>query len=227
MRDPPGLEVRTSLSHLVGDTEGGDMGFASRCGGFLGIVLSCALGLMAQTSVTVVVNDSVKVKPAVLHTAEQEATRLFRSAGISILWLHCAKTDACRRPLLPNEYVLHIVPTGNTKSDFVYGVAFLGEDGRGRYSDVFFDRIRMTPGNIDVGRLLGVVAAHELGHLLLGSTAHSTVGIMEPVWEEDCVRRVGMGALHFTPEQARLMRQRIGLEEPAQVEASSRQSRRF
>lgn len=182
---------------------------------------------MAQTSITVVVNDSAKVKPPILLTAEKEATRLFQSAGISIRWLHCAKSDACQRPLLPNELVLHIVPNGKTQDDFVYGVAFLGEDGRGQYSDVFFDRIRMTPGNTDVGRLLGLVAAHELGHLMLGSRAHSKAGIMQPVWERDCVRKLEMGTLFFTPEQARLMGQRLGPEEPAQFEASSRVNRHF
>ena len=203
------------------------MGFAGKCGGIFGIVLLAGIGLMAQTSITVVVNDTAKIRPAVLLTAENEAARLFHSAGISVRWLHCAKTDACRRQLLPNEYVLHIVPNGKTQGDFVYGVAFLGEDGHGKYSDIFFDRIRMAPANIDTGKLLGVVAAHELGHLLLGSRAHSLVGIMQPVWEQECVRKLGMGMLLFTPEQARLMRQRIGPEEPAQVEASSRRSWRF
>lgn len=182
---------------------------------------------MSQTSITVVVNDSAKVEAAILVKAEKEATRLFDSAGISIRWLHCAKTDACRRALLPDEFVLHIVPTGKTRDNLVYGEAFLGEDGRGKYSDVFFDRIRTTPGNIDVGRLLGLVAAHELGHLLLGSRAHSRVGIMMPIWEKDCVRWLGMGMLRFTPEQARLMQQRIGPQEPVHFEAASRESRRF
>lgn len=203
------------------------MGFATRSGEFFGIVLLCGLGALAQTSVTVVVNDGVKIKPATLLKAEQEASRLFHSAGISIRWLHCAKSDVCRRQLLPNEYVLHIVPTGKTHDQFVYGEAFLGEDGRGQYSDVFFDRIDAVSGNIDVGQLLGVVAAHELGHLLLGSQAHSRMGIMQPVWEQDCVRKLGMGMLMFTPEQARLMRQRIDSESPTQFEASSRAGRRY
>ncbi len=203
------------------------MGFKGKFAGFLGIVLLSTAAAAGQSNVTVVVNNSARVEPATLSKAEVEATRLFQAAGISIRWLHCGETDACRRPLLPNELVLHIVSSGKTQDDFVYGEAFLGEDGRGQYSDVFFDRIRKAPGNTDKGRLLGVVAAHELGHLLLGSRAHSRVGIMEAVWEKDCVRKLGMGMLLFTPEQARLMRGRIGADKPVQFEASTSESRHF
>jgi hypothetical protein len=57
--------------------------------------------------------------------------------------------------------------------------------------------------------LLGTVVAHELGHLLLGSHAHSQVGIMVPVWEEESLRNMGMGHLLFTREQSSLMKMRV------------------
>jgi len=186
------------------------MGFMGRCGAFLAGVLLCTLAVAGQSSVTVLINDSVGVKPLVLSQAETEAARLFRAAGISIRWLNCRQTDACRRTLTRDKLVLHIVHNGKTQSEFAFGEAFLGDDGRGQYSDIFFDRVRAAPGNTNVGRLLGVVAAHELGHLLLGSNAHVRVGIMQPVWEHDCVRKIAMGMLAFTPDQARRMRQRIG-----------------
>ena len=162
--------------------------------------------------IAVLVNDSAGVESSVLRQAEREAARLFESAGIEIQWVHCAETDECRHILGPKEFVLHIVPTGNTRSDFVFGEAFLGEDGRGQYIDVFFDRLSQTQGDVDLALLLGAVSAHELGHLLLGSHAHSQIGIMEPRWKMDSVRRIGMGMLMFTPEQARRMKTRITAE---------------
>ena len=48
--------------------------------------------------------------------------------------------------------------------------------------------------------------AHELGHLLLGSTGHSDKGIMLARWEVNQVRQLMMGRLRFTPEQSKLMR---------------------
>src|SRR5215471_11524562 len=108
------------------------MGFGGTFGQFLGSVLLCAVAGAGQSSVTVVVNNSAKVRPDVLSKAEAEAARLFLEAGISIHWLHCGETDACRHSPVPNELILHIVPTGKTQNNFVFGEAFLGEDGRGQ-----------------------------------------------------------------------------------------------
>ncbi|HWI69761.1 MAG TPA: hypothetical protein VNS88_15535 [Nitrospiraceae bacterium] len=188
------------------------MRFSNRWGLGLSSVLlwiSIASAQDRSSQVTVLVNDSVGVTPSVLRQAEREAARLFEAAGIEIQWVSCAETDECRHILGPKEFVLHIVPMGNTRNDFVFGEAFLGEDGRGQYSDVFFDRLRQAQGDVDLALLLGAVSAHELGHLLLGSHAHSGVGIMEPRWKRDSVRRIGMGTLMFTPEQARRMKTRI------------------
>jgi hypothetical protein len=58
-----------------------------------------------------------------------------------------------------------------------------------------------------VPRLCALVPAHELGHLLLGSNAHSCEGIMRPSWHGNELRAASMGALLFTPEQARSIRE--------------------
>jgi hypothetical protein len=191
------------------------MRFSNRWGLVLSSVLlwsSIASAQDTSSQITVLVHDSASVDPSVLRQAEREAARLFEAAGIEIQWVNCAETDECRHILGPKEFMLHIVPMGNTRSDFVFGEAFLGEDGRGQYSDVFFDRFRQMEGNVDLALLLGAVSAHELGHLLLGSHAHSQVGIMEPRWKTDSMRRIGMGTLMFTPEQARRMKTRISAE---------------
>jgi hypothetical protein len=188
------------------------MGFSRRWELGLASVLlwgSVATAQDKSSGITVLVNDSAGVKPSVLKQAEREAGRLFEAAGIEIRWVNCAQTNECRRILGPEEFVLHIVPGGNTRSDLVFGEAFLGEDGRGQYSDVFFDRLKQAQGDVNLALLLGAVSAHELGHLLLGSNSHSAIGIMEPRWGQQGLRSVGMGRLLFTPEQARSMRNRI------------------
>jgi hypothetical protein len=169
--------------------------------------------------ITVLVNDSAGVSANVLKQAEQEAARIFRPAGVEIVWMNCGEESVkengvCREVPGPNRFVLHIVPTGKTSTDLVFGVAFLGEDGRGKYCNVFFDRIREANRNLatSTAQLLGTVAAHELGHLLLGSHAHSQWGIMEPVWKEQAIQQAGLGTFLFTAEQGELMRERIGRE---------------
>jgi hypothetical protein len=191
------------------------MRFSTRWELVLAIVLLWGGVATAQdksSGITVLVNDSARVNPSVLRRAEREAARLFDAVGIEIQWVNCGETDECRHILGPREFVLHIVTGGQTRSDFVFGVAFLGEDGRGQYSDVFFDRLQQTQGDVDLALLLGAVSAHELGHLLLGSNSHSRIGIMEPKWGQQGLRSVGMGRLLFTPEQARSMRNRISAE---------------
>jgi hypothetical protein len=163
--------------------------------------------------IIVFVNDGAGLDRSTLRRAEAEATRLLRPSGIQIRWRNCAETRDCRRPPRSKEFVLHIVPQGTVRSDMVFGEAFLGPDGNGKYADVFFDRLRNVKG-INIAQLLGAVAAHELGHLLLGSHAHSLIGIMEPSWDAQSLRRISMGDLTFTPEQLRSIRNRLVREEP-------------
>jgi hypothetical protein len=164
--------------------------------------------------IKVLVLDSVKLSPSLIRRAETEAGHLFRQAGIEIHWVNCSKpgdADNCHHVPRADEFMLHIVHDGRTQSDLVFGEAFLGEDGTGKYSDVFFDRIRDAAGDPGLGvvNLLGAVSAHELGHLLLGTRSHSLIGIMEPVWAHESLRRIGMGTLLFTHEQSQLMKRRL------------------
>jgi hypothetical protein len=182
---------------------------------------SVATAQDCRTQITVLVNDSAGVEPSVLRQAEREAGRLFEAAGIEIQWMNCAQTNECGHVLGPKEFVLHIVPGGKTPSDAVFGEAFLGDDGRGQYSDVFFNRLRQAQEDVNLALLLGAVSAHELGHLLLGSNSHSGIGIMEPRWQKDSVEKIGKGILLFTREQGELMRKRLQKSEDLSVRVSA------
>lgn len=203
------------------------MGFRfRRSGEWLAVVL--LMGSIAAASsnqknnvrITVVVNNTAGVSSSVLSGAESQAGGIFRAAGVEIQWIECqsdaVSEDACRRVPSANQFVLHLVPTGRTSSDLVFGVAFLGQDGTGKYCNVFFDRVEEARRNRDAGlpQLLGTVVAHELGHLLLGSHAHSPAGIMRPVWDSQSLRGIAMGMFLFTREQSSLMKARFqrGLE---------------
>jgi len=194
--------------------------------GWVGSVLLCGAACWAQEdeppSITVFVNNSVGIDQAVFRHAENEAAGLFRRGGIEVHWRNCAETSDCRRPPCSNEFVLHIVPNGRTGSDFVFGEAFLGPDGRGRYADVFFNRLRDAQGSLSIAQLLGAVFAHELGHLLLGSRAHTLMGIMQPIWRQEALRRIAMGNLTFTPEQQRMMKDRLPSETVAVTSIAGR-----
>jgi hypothetical protein len=205
------------LPHLREGTEDSTVGFKNKVPvGLVANVLLCASMASAQdqvsSGITVLVNDSAGVDPKVLRHAENEAARLLHPAGISIQWVQCGATADCRRPLRSTEFVLHIVANGRTQSDLVFGEAFFGPDGLGKYADVFFDRVQDKREYVGVAQLLGAVSAHELGHLLLGSHSHSLAGIMQPVWGPESLRRIAMGTLTFTTEQERVMNSRVANE---------------
>lgn len=201
------------------------MRFRRALGGLLIISLSVLLWrnfAAAKTvgnqdvEITVLVQNSTRLSGSILKEAEQEASRIFSSAAISITWVDCSKgpnraDDACHRVPGPAQFVLHIVATGRTSSDMVFGLAFLDEGGAGKYSDVFLDRIEDAHRELgtDTSRLLGTVIAHELGHLLLGSHAHSYAGVMTPIWRGEVLQLEAMGCLLFTHDQASLMRRRL------------------
>jgi hypothetical protein len=169
-----------------------------------------------NTEITVVVQNSTRLSAEIVNESELETARIFRSAGIAITWVNCFAAsgrmeDACLQTPGLGQFVLHIVPSGKTSSDLVFGLAFLDEQGVGKYGDVFLDRIEEAcrESGTDLSRLLGTVAAHELGHLLLGSHAHSSAGVMTAVWKERTLRYESMGFLLFTHKQGSLMRARI------------------
>jgi hypothetical protein len=65
----------------------------------------------------------------------------------------------------------------------------------GSLATLYADRIAvMAAGSgLDLGTLLGRVMAHEIGHLLLGTTAHQPHGLMRARWSRSALQfRVGL-----------------------------------
>lgn len=200
------------------------MGFGTRrCVGTIVLLCACVVAASSQvqnSEVTVLVYDNAGAGAAGVDQAGHEVERIYRAAGIRLQWIDCshansAAKSACRVTSARNQLVLHIMHEGKNTSDTVYGVAFIGPEGWGKYADIFFDRVRQgrRESGADMAQLLGAVAAHEIGHLLLGSHSHTWVGVMTPVWQGQTLRAVNMGTLFFTPEQALAMRARIVREE--------------
>ena len=171
------------------------------------------------SAITVAIYDDAQLSPRVLADAEDEATRIYQKAGIPILWIGCnpSRTDAksdsrCQDPPSAMHLNMRIVPHARKSSDDIFGVAFLSAEGTGAYSDIFYDSVEQLDRDWHVGlaRVLGHVMAHELGHLVLGSNAHSRQGIMRSSWHVDELHRASMGDLLFSEEQGQSMRGRRG-----------------
>jgi hypothetical protein len=169
--------------------------------------------------VIVYVYDQAGVPANVLAKAEQEIDRLLSKASVSVMWVNCGRNNgisACREESTAGQLMVRIVPRALTLSDMAYGAAFLGADGRGRYADVFFAAVRQLQNaetRASQSQVLGYVMAHEVGHLLLGSNAHSNLGIMRPYWSEAELQSISMGRLSFTRDQCVKIRERLDAEE--------------
>jgi hypothetical protein len=177
--------------------------------------------------VFVLVYRNVGVPEPALERARTEAVRVLHAAGIQLAWINCSYgtfLPGCHPVATKGLLFLKIVAARKSSNDKVFGEAFLDENGEGNLADLFFDRIQnaQREQGLNAGRLLGAVAAHEIGHLLLGSSAHSGIGIMTPVWDEEKLRRVSMGTLFFTHQQADRMHQRLHRAELTMAEADTR-----
>ena len=183
--------------------------------GFGCVVLSCGIAFAsAGAQLHVIVHKDAPVPEGVLERARAEAVRIFRGAGIELSWINCSRNTPareCQASTAENVLYLNIVSHGTLVHDMVYGEAFLDDRGKGKVADVFYDRVEDARRDLGIneGRLLGAIAAHEIGHLVLGLHAHHWTGIMTPNWDRENLRFLGMGTLCFSKEQATSMRQRL------------------
>jgi hypothetical protein len=154
-------------------------------------------------------NDAA-VGDDMLHRAKEEAGWLLKSVCVEVTWVPCPVVNVsnltpCKAPVGAIE--LHILssPAANDFSEDALGIA-MPHPGYGDHAGVFLSRARQTAarnaGIIDVSDLLGCVMAHELGHVLLHSTTHSSEGLMRAVFRPADLRRAGQRQLKFTSEQA-------------------------
>ena len=152
--------------------------------------------------------------PQLLPDAERTASRVFLKTGVVVDWVHCSQPcpSRCSAEPQPGTLVIRVLLEPRTRPSEMFGVSFLGPDGSGAYADIFLapiQRLRESVTDISVSATLGAVMAHELGHLLLGSNAHSSQGIMQAHWQSEQLRDVGKGGMQFTPEQARRIHNKL------------------
>ena len=157
-------------------------------------------------TLTVEVDNWANVSPATLKKAQVVVGKILAEAGVKLGWVDCP----CEKPR-PDATTLslRIIPKlfGSTSSTFRsdhLGFAAVTAEG-GVLATVFYDRIQSAGKGGDLSNLLGLATAHELGHLLLGSKAHTDEGIMRPRWTRKHLHRNG-NDFRFSLEQSQAIR---------------------
>lgn len=167
---------------------------------------------------TVAVYNQAGAPAEALAQAETVAGHIFREAGLQVNWLNCGvpgeseeQIQSCLQAVFPTHLQVRIVRHAISLSEAVFGISYLAEDGSGCYSDVFFVPMKDLSERLDLnpGRVLGHVIAHEIAHLLLGPKSHTPKGIMRRYWQPEDLTDMVQGRLLFTRQDAEVMRRRF------------------
>lgn len=162
---------------------------------FVGVIFgTVALGLASHAAkIQVAVYDYAGLTKAELRAAEAEAGRYYRPEGIEFDWTRCGAHGwseiTCAKVVRPRALIINLLPqkmaaraTGDADA---LGFAWSGTHIAGvlcaRATELAEEARMPRP------QVLGMVMAHELGHLLLGARAHEHSGIMVAHWTADRV----------------------------------------
>ena len=132
-------------------------------------------------SLVVRVYDNTGVSPGDRATALSAAHAILEAAGIAVSWRDGGDAESAR----PGEVIVRIVAAPPDMLPGPLGFSLIDVAQRsGTLATVFADRVAHLAAlaSADTGRLLGRAMAHEIGHLLLGTTRHADRGLMRGVW---------------------------------------------
>jgi hypothetical protein len=164
------------------------------------------------------VRDTAYVPDDVLTPAQADVTRIYREAGVEVLWPTpeslSAESDVVRQAALTVAIVTmdqadHI--RSGASWDGLVGFAIRTGDGEGRLVYVIYDRVELLTGGNGLrrARMLAIAMAHEIGHLLLPEKGHSATGLMRAYWTHADLRIARHELMFFTPSQSKQIRNRI------------------
>jgi hypothetical protein len=158
-----------------------------------------------RPSVVVLLQNDAGVPAAIVAKAQEEVARLYRLIGVEVTWV--TKVPQPARGLR----ILCLVawePSDRLVPESVLGVNNADQSGRGILAYVFWRRVERASLKFTAAQhsLLGIVIAHELGHMLLPDQSHAKRGLMQDTWNRGQLRAASAGLLHFSVESADLIR---------------------
>jgi len=197
---------------------GGNWGWLAVAVAFVTLDGRAGAAELAWKTLTVRVYDNADVPKAVVRTALEVAAHTLRPADLDVTWLPCsaASRGRCTLPLGRDELLVRLVRSSQEagREDESLGTALIDPaSGTGVLATVYVDRVeRLARGsNGDLGTLLGRAMAHEIGHLLMGRTAHAGAGLMRPRWTRAEVARNARPDWSLAAGDLRVIRARRGM----------------
>jgi hypothetical protein len=172
------------------------------------------------------IDDAARVSPGTLARGIEVAGRVLLAAGVPTEWqtnpADSSKDPKTRTPkpavLAPansagRNCLILSVTRGVSRHAYPTALGFaLPYTQTAPDVTIFYDRIerlesRAVSANATAPQILGCAMAHEIGHVLLGSTQHSSGGIMKGPWSQVEFERLAKGWLGFSTPQSEVMRE--------------------
>ncbi|MGA7411603.1 MAG: hypothetical protein WBW33_14070 [Bryobacteraceae bacterium] len=159
------------------------------------------------------IHNDAGLPPAVLDQVMTQLQAILTSAGASVDVRNCQGKDNpwCQQPSAGVKVLyLRILPGEGPKiknmRNPALGAAVADETG-GAYGSVFLATIKdqAQSANVPWNVVAAYATAHEIGHLLLGSNAHTRTGVMKAAWDAKDMSAMFQNGVHFNREQQQLL----------------------
>jgi hypothetical protein len=154
------------------------------------LLLATSSASHAEDRLVVRMYLDVKVAPREMAAAEIVAAAILASAHLQTAWRDCA--TSCPDVLGPSDVVVRIVAAPEKTQAGVLGSSLVDVEAKmGTLATIYADRVETMAARagVDAGTLLGRAIAHEIGHLLLGTSAHAAAGLMRARWSDRELQR--------------------------------------
>lgn len=193
-------------------------------------IVACAASVItaeAQTVsppvVTIRVYDATGRTAEELTIAQHTAEAILEAAGVTVRWRECWRDHGglrrgqqlCGDTLQPTEVVVRIVSGLPETQGGLMALGYslvVGHAGVATLATVFGNRVTELARrvNLDFNTLMGRAMAHEVGHLLLGTSEHGTAGLMRAHWS-DVALKDHERDWQFMPREAHRIRVELAL----------------
>jgi hypothetical protein len=158
--------------------------------------------------------DTFGVPKNDIRTAQDVAGEILEAAGVQARWRECWKDVGvargamrlCDDTLKPTEVIVRIVTDRSDHHNNLMALGYslvVAKSGAATLATVFGNRVTHVAQRLHFDRaiLLGRAIAHEVGHLLLGTSDHGTDGLMRAHWSDAALRGHDDG-WRFSPQEA-------------------------
>jgi hypothetical protein len=161
-------------------------------------------------SVRVRIRDYANIPTGCMTSAQERVKDLYAAIGVHTIWaetLHPGQVPFPAGDYIPGDLLINIVTPAMSRrmgvAEDTLGLAVTLVSGD-KIAYLLFDRIRHVAmdSNGQAADVLGLVIAHEIGHLLLPYGSHSLNGLMRPSWRPEDFLRAIQRQPTFTQTQA-------------------------